>query len=362
LAILKIKIKSGARRRKSAGVRETEGPDVAEDRAAVGGASDARINEGTNPVQPSAPVWQRFVWTLAPWTTVGRAIIAATQRLEDAGSTTAHLDAQVILAHVLGVDRSWLFAHYEYKLNPAQAGQYTDLVARRAAAEPVAYLVGHKEFYGIDFAVDRRVLIPRPETELLVDAVLDYIESHSELAGKPDAEAQPPRRLCMADVGTGSGAIAVAVATNAPDLQLYAIDVSVDALELAQRNVERWDERGQITLLQGDLLSPLPEKVDIIAANLPYVNSRDYEQLDADIRDYEPQIALEAGPEGLDTIRRLLEDAPAHLNKDGVILLEIGYDQGAAVLALAQQLIPNARYIGLRQDYHGHDRLLTIAV
>ncbi|HXF60043.1 MAG TPA: peptide chain release factor N(5)-glutamine methyltransferase [Caldilineaceae bacterium] len=293
---------------------------------------------------------QRLVWKLAPWTTVGRALVAATQRLEESGSETASLDAQVLLAHVLGVDRAWLFAHYDEKLTPEQADNYAELVARRAAAEPVAYLVGHREFYGLDLLVDHRVLIPRPETELLVDAVLDHIDS------------RPNKAVKMVDVGAGSGAIALAVAANCPGAHIYAVDLSPDALAVARANVARLDERGQITLLQGDLLAPLPERVDIIAANLPYIASPVYLTLAADVRDYEPRLALEAGPEGLDAIARLLRQAPDHLNPGGVLFLEIAHDQGQAVLALAAERLPQASYVGLRQDYHGYDRLVVIGL
>ncbi len=291
---------------------------------------------------------QNFVWRLVPATPVGMAINAAKQRLDDAACLTAHLDAQVILAHVLGVDRTWLFAHHEYQLTTEQAVAYTDLIVRRMHHEPVAYLIGRKEFYGLEFVVDRRVLIPRPETELLVDAVLDQI----------DLRDHSPLRI--ADVGTGSGAIALSIAANEPNATLYAIDVSPDALEVAGANAQRLDERKQVTLLQGDLLEPLPEQVDIIVANLPYISSPVYPTLDSDVRDYEPQVALESGPEGLDAMARLLEQAPQYLRANGIIYLEIGYDQGEALLTLAKALLPQNRGVTLRQDYSGRDRLVTI--
>ena len=291
-----------------------------------------------------------MVWKLLPGTPVGRALVAATQRLEEAGSDTASLDAQVILAHIMGKERGWLFAHYDQALMPEEAETFTDMVARRAAAEPVAYLVGHREFYGLDLMVDERVLIPRPETELLVDAVLDHIDS------------RPSHEVRMVDVGTGSGAVAVAVASNCPEVTIYAVDLSPDALEVAAENVRQHDSRGQITLLQGDLLSPLPEPVDIIAANLPYITNNDYKHLMADVRDYEPRLALEAGPEGLDLIRRLLDQAPGHLYPGGVLFLEIGANQGQAVMQLVERLLPQARHVGLRQDYHGYDRLVVIGL
>jgi release factor glutamine methyltransferase len=295
--------------------------------------------------------WEKkVVWKLVPGTPVGRALVAATQRLEEAGSDTASLDAQVILAYILGKERGWLFAHYDQALTQEEAETYTDMVARRAAAEPVAYLVGHREFYGLEMMVDKRVLIPRPETELLVDAVLDHIESRAN------------QHVRMADVGTGSGAVAVAVAANCPDMQIYAVDLSPAALEVAGENVRRHDSRGQVTLLHGDLLSPLPEPVDIIAANLPYITSDEFLNLMADVRDYEPRLALEAGPEGLDLIARLLDQAPGHLYPGGVIFLEIGADQGEAVLRLVKRLLPQANHISLRQDYHGYDRLVVIGL
>lgn len=321
-------------------------------------SSNQHTTQPSNSLQtdPSDPLftaqppsfWQKIVWRLMPSTTIGRALISARERLDEAGSPTASLDAQVILAYVLGVDRSWLFAHHEYTLSAEQANAYTELIARRIHHEPVAYLIGRKEFYGLDFQVDRRVLIPRPETELLVDAVLDFVTDRAA------------RSMVVADVGTGSGAIALAVAANAPHTQLYAIDLSQDALAVAQANVTQLDARQQVRLLHGDLVTPLPEAVDVIVANLPYISSVVYPKLDADVRDYEPKLALEAGPEGLDAIARLLQQAPRYLRPEGAIFLEISYDQGAAVLVLAKSLLPNTYSISLRQDYHGHDRLITI--
>ncbi|MFN8494966.1 MAG: peptide chain release factor N(5)-glutamine methyltransferase [Caldilineaceae bacterium] len=293
-------------------------------------------------------ILHQMVWRLLPDTPVGIALNSARQRLDDVGCHTAHLDAQVILAYVLQVDRSWLFAHHDYKLNAEQVDAYTRLVMRRMKHEPVAYLVGRKEFYGLEFVVDRRVLIPRPETELLVDAVLNQIEFRDDTIHR------------IGDVGTGSGAIALAIAANAPTAIIYAIDVSSDALTVARLNVAKLDARQQVTLLQGDLLTPLPEPVDIIVANLPYISSPTYKTLDADVRDYEPQLALEAGPEGLDAIAHLLAQAPQFLKPHGVIYLEIGYDQGSAVLALAKKYLPQNRGISLRQDYSGRDRLVMI--
>ncbi len=295
-----------------------------------------------------APIWQRIVWKLMPSTTVGRALVSATARLRDAGCATASLDAQVILAHVLVQERSWLFAHYNYTLSDDEAERYTELIARRVTSEPVAYIVGHKEFYGLDLEVDSRVLIPRWETELLVDTALDYLDTQSQ------------RTLHVADIGTGSGAIALAIAASSPQAVVYAVDISADALAVASRNAHRLDERGQVRLLAGDLLAPLPRRMDMIVANLPYINSADYGGLDRDVRDYEPRLALEAGVDGLDAIRRLLKQIPDAVLPGAVVILEIGSDQGHAVCDLAAALLPQARDIELRQDYAGRDRIVII--
>jgi len=302
---------------------------------------------------PLTPVWQTVVWRLSSNATIGRALIAATERLRDAGSPTASLDAQVILAHALDVERSWLFAHYDHELTESEAERYTDLIARRAASEPVAYLVGRKEFYGLDLLVDRRVLIPRPETELLVDAVLEWIDDHYA----PDSGAEP---VLVADVGTGSGAIALAVAAETPVAHVYATDISADALHVARQNADRLNLSSRVRFFQGDMLTPLPEPVHILAANLPYIPQDDYQTLDADVHDYEPRVALESGPEGLDAIRRLLTQAPGNLRAGGLIVLEIGRDQGEAVAALVAESLPQAQWVSVEQDYSGHDRLVRI--
>jgi release factor glutamine methyltransferase len=296
------------------------------------------------------PVLQSVVWNLMPATTVGRAVNAATQRLEEAGVSTARLDAQVILAHVLGVGRSWLFAHFEYALDDAQANQFTELIARRVKHEPVAYLIGRKEFYGIELQVDRRVLIPRPETEMLVDAVLVL------------AANQSPEPLTVADVGTGSGAIALAVAANAENARIFALDVSKDALAVAAGNMAHLDSGSQVTLLHSDLLEALPEPVDVVVANLPYVTSADYHTLDADVRKFEPQLALEAGKQGLDVIARLLRQVPAHLCPGGSVILEIGYNQGKAALDLVTKILPQALQADVHKDYQGRDRMVTFSL
>ncbi|MBN1933996.1 MAG: peptide chain release factor N(5)-glutamine methyltransferase [Anaerolineae bacterium] len=253
--------------------------------------------------------------------------------------------ARLLLAHVLGRSVTDLFVHPEWALTGPQQAEFERLVARRADYEPVAYLIGHRAFFDLDLAVDVRVLIPRQETELLVECALDL------------ARCWPQSRV--ADVGTGSGAIAVSLAVHLPRATIWAVDRSAEALEVARANARRCGVEGQIAFLQGDMLSPLPGQVDLIAANLPYVSESEYADLPPDVRRYEPCQALLAGVDGLAAIRALLRQAPEYLAPDGIILLEIGAGQGAAVAALARNTFPQAR-IEAMQDYAHLDRIIII--
>lgn len=295
-----------------------------------------------------------FVWSLDRSSDVGRALLAAKRRLEEAGSETPQLDASVLLGCVLGVNKAWLYGHPGRLLTEDEIDCYEALVRRRMCHEPVAYLVGFKPFFGLDITVDRRVLIPRPDTEVLVERILAYVQ--------PLARAgQRPR---VVDVGTGSGAIAVALAVNEPELIVYAIDLSDEALEVAAQNVWRYGVGEQVQLLPGHLLEPLAEPVDVIAANLPYIASADLAGLPPQVRDYEPTLALDGGQDGLRVIAALLDalatpQGRTKLRPGGRIYLEIGADQGPAAKALAQSIFPGARADVLR-DYTGLDRVLLV--
>lgn len=305
-------------------------------------------NVAVNGTGASAPPQQQISWSLTPETPVGRALVSASQRLSETGCENPRLDAQLLLAHVLDRDRTWLFAHHDYALSAEQAEAYTELVARRIRREPVAYLIGRKEFYGLDFVVDERVLIPRPETEMLVDLLLAHIQ------------ADPKRTFVIADVGTGSGAIAVTTAVHAANTHIYALDISADALAVAQENGRRLAPDARLEFVRSDLLAALPEPADVIVANLPYVTDAEYTDLEPEVREYEPQLALTAGDKGLDVIQRLLAQVREHLKPNGVVLLEIGHNQGEAVKRLAEQMRPKPSFVGLRRDYSGHVRMVTI--
>ncbi|MGQ9627002.1 MAG: peptide chain release factor N(5)-glutamine methyltransferase [Anaerolineae bacterium] len=265
--------------------------------------------------------------------------------LQKEGIDSARLDAELLLAFNLGLSRAGLYAKLDRALSQAEWEIYSFSICRRAAREPVAYLTGRKEFYKLDFYVDRRVLIPRPETELLVEQAL-------EMARRAPIEV-------IADVGTGSGAVAISLAVELEGARIYATDISPEALAVAALNCRRHGLAGRVRLLQGDLLAPLPEPADLIVANLPYIAREEFEELAEDIRSYEPRLALDGGEDGLALIRRLLAQAEAYLRPGGKILLEIGAWQGGAVSALARRHFPRAQ-ITLRKDYAGLDRLVII--
>ena len=282
--------------------------------------------------------------------TYGDALRAATTLLRAAATDTPELDAQVLLAYITGAPRATLLAYPERPLTPEQIAAYADLVRRRASREPVAYLTGHREFMGLDFLTDARALIPRPETELLVEAALTEIRARLDRGQTPT----------VADIGTGSGAIAVSVAALEPRLpRVYATDLSPGALALATENAHRQSAAARITFLLGDLLDPLPEPLDVLLGNLPYVAPRDASTLAPDVHRYEPSIALYGSGEGLGHLRRLFEQAPAHLRPAATLILEFGYDQRAAVESLARATFPGCA-VRVGADYAGWDRYVVI--
>lgn len=277
-----------------------------------------------------------------------------------ADAETPDLDAQVLLAYVVGAPRFTLLAYPERALTPEQAATYAGLVARRAAREPVAYLIGRREFMGLDLLVDRRALIPRPETELLVEAALVDLRRRLADDDANPAPAEAPLGWLVADIGTGSGAIALVVAALEPRLpRVYATDLSAEALALAAANAERLGVADRVTFLTGDLLAPLPEPVDVLLANLPYVAPRDAATLPADVSHYEPSLALYGADDGLGHLRRLFAQAPAHLHPHATLYLEFGYDQRTAVEALARATFPQAR-LRVVADYAGWDRFIEV--
>jgi release factor glutamine methyltransferase len=281
--------------------------------------------------------------------TIGELLSGALERLRASGSESARLDAELLLAHALGVDRTALIAHPEQPVGPDAAAQFADAVRRREAGEPVAYIRGLKEFHGVAFGVDARALIPRPETEVLVDLALGEIGDRLARAARPPGT--PP--LAVADVGTGSGAIAVALSVALRrrgmlgEVEIIASDVSEEAVDLARENAVGHGVADRVAVAVADLLPPagrvaglliVPPRFDVVCANLPYIPSADVPGLPV-AASFEPVGALDGGPDGLDVVRRLLDVLPERLASDGVALLEIGSDQGGALhAAIARQL------------------------
>lgn len=287
-------------------------------------------------------------------TTIGDAIEWGATALAVVGLPGPRLDAQVLLGHVLQVERTILYTYPERSLTPEQEQQYRLLIERRKAGEPVAYLVGHKAFFGRDFLVDERVLIPRPETELLVEAALSSIRAMFAVGRTP----------LIADIGTGTGIIPITLALEEPRIPyLYGIDISAAALDVARLNSQRHAVASRIRFLQGDLLAPLPEPVDMLIANLPYVGTNEMEMLSPDVRAFEPHLALFSGPEGLDLLQRFFVEAQqaGKLKAQAVLLLEIGYQQREPLLRLLQECWPQAS-VTFEKDYASWDRLLKVVI
>jgi release factor glutamine methyltransferase len=280
---------------------------------------------------------------------IGDALAQAARRLRNDGVDSPQLDAELLLVHVLQSNRASVLTWPERRLTPKQLTAFRDLVARRGAREPLAYIVGHREFFGLDFLVDPRVLIPRPESELLVEQALSIATELQTSTPQPT----------ITDVGAGSGAIAVTLAVRLPQAAIYALDSSPGALEVTAENARRHGVSDRVLCLEGDLLAPLPGAVDLIVANLPYVTTNEWQGLPPEIRDHEPRAALDGGPDGLAFIRQLLALAAPHLRPGGSILLEIGASQGAAVTDLARQGFPKAG-VQLHRDYAGLDRLVAV--
>lgn len=268
-----------------------------------------------------------------------QAIIA----LSEAGCDAPRLDAEVIFAYVLQQDRSWLYAHSDEAIAQVVAEAFERCIQRRAKREPVAYITGRREFFGLTFEVTPHVLIPRPETELLVEETLQLLKQEKPL---------------IADVGTGSGCIAVSLALHLPGATIIATDVSVDALAVARRNAIRHGVAKRIYFIQDDLLASLNRPIDVLVSNPPYISAGELKTLAPEVRHYEPQFALTDGGSGLSIIERLLATAATVVKPGGFLLLELGAGQGVQVLSLARARCLKAGF-EIKQDLAGRDRMLV---
>jgi len=277
--------------------------------------------------------------------TLGQALAQAAADLNEGGIPDARLEAEILLRHALNLSRVQLYQSLDRMLIPKEAAAFQRLLERRLSGEPAAYITGHREFYGLDFLVDRRVLIPRPETELLVDKSLEITRQRAIPA--------------IADIGTGSGAIAVSLAVNLPQVRIYAVDISVGALALARINAARHGVSDRISFLSGNLLEPLPEPVGLITANLPYVTGSEVSSLG--LADFEPELALDGGSDGLERIRELIRGLGAKLLPGGSLLLEIGLGQAEAATGFLQDSLPETA-IEVVPDLAGIDRMINLTL
>ena len=290
---------------------------------------------------PDNPAQRWTVQAILDWTT---------GHLAAHGSTSPRLDAEILLAHSRDCQRIELYTQYDQELTPQHRVVMRELVKRRAAREPVAYLVGYREFFGIDFEVNADTLIPRPDTETLVLELLDLAR-------------ELPAATSILDIGTGSGCIAVSIATGLRSAQLTATDISPAALAVAVANATTHEVADRITFLEGNLLEPLDShaRFDFIVSNPPYVTTDEIDQLALDIRDHEPHTALDGGRDGLDLIRQLITSVPGHLAPGGTLLCEISPEQADAVKALLGEQ-PAFGTPRLVEDLAGGARVVVVSL
>lgn len=263
---------------------------------------------------------------------------------EKRGLESPRLDAEVLIADALGLPRVMLYAHFDRPLGEPELAKIRERVRRRGNREPVAYITGSREFWSLPLEVDANVLIPRPDTETLVEVALAL------------ARASGARRL--ADVGAGSGCVALALAKELPEAELTAFDVSAAALAVARRNAERHGVQDRVAFVESDLLQGAAHACfDLVVANLPYIPEAEHATLAPDVKDHEPRLALVGGPDGLDLIRRLVEQAPAHLRPGGHLVLEAGATQLLEVARLLEAR--GFEGAAVRKDYGGLDRVAS---
>ncbi len=277
--------------------------------------------------------------------TIARVLDWTTGYFKDKQIDSPRFDAELLIADALGIDRMRIYLDHHKPLRPSELSEIRARVQRRGRYEPVAYITGSRGFWSIDLAVDRRVLVPRPDTERLVERAIARLKG-----------IEAPR---VADIGCGSGAIALAIAHDVADARVIGVDRSADALAVSRHNGEALGLGDRVEWREGDLLGPLGEAdgpLQLIASNPPYIPTGDLAGLMPDVQ-HEPRAALDGGADGLDLVRRLIADAPPLLAEGGALLIEIGHDQGAAVKALAEA---DGRYTDVQivQDYGRRDRVL----
>lgn len=280
--------------------------------------------------------------TNAPWT-IGSILTWTGQYFAEKGVENPRLDAEVLLSHILERERIQLYVNFDQPLQAHELTAYREAVKKRVARMPVAYITGCKEFMGLEFCVTPAVLIPRPDTEILVEAVLEKLHGFEQPA--------------LLDLGTGSGAIIVSLLANLPTAAGVAVDISDQALVIAQNNAEKNQVASRLTFCQGDLYQPVTgQTFDAIISNPPYIPDQDIHELTQEVKQ-EPRLALAGGLDGLDFYRRIVRDAAHYLNAGGFLALEVGIHQAQAVAALAEP-VEQLAFAGIIKDYGGIERVV----
>ena len=275
---------------------------------------------------------------------VGELIRLSTQYLSEKGCASPRLDAEVLLGHVLGLSRVELYLNLDKPLTNEEVDQYRILIGRRGQRIPVAYLTGNREFYSLPLTVQPGVLIPRPETELLVEKVIQLVSGDLD------------ETISILELGTGSGAIALALACESPCIQVTAVDISPTALETAKLNAEKLEVADQIYLIQSDLLKEVDGTYSVICSNPPYIPSQEMLTLQPEVS-REPKVALDGGEDGLTFYRRIMDQAASFLEQPGFVVLEIGWNQGDAVRQIGEN--KGFQWLETIPDYGGHDRVVV---
>jgi release factor glutamine methyltransferase len=275
--------------------------------------------------------------------------------LREAQVPSFTLAAELLLLHVLGRDRTWIYSHPEQEIPAENAERFFALIARRVNGEPTQHLTGKQEFWGLEFEVSPDVLIPRPETEHVIEVALDRLAVRELRAGRK--QTLTGEGLQIADIGAGSGCIAIALAIELPGSTIFATDISSAALVVARRNAMRHNVTNQLQFLEGNLLDMVATQFDLIASNPPYVGRREAETLMREVRDHEPEIALYGGEEGYEFYAELIAQAAAHLKPGGLLILELGHNSLAAVQPLLD--VPTWTNVGVTNDLAGIPRVLA---
>jgi len=279
---------------------------------------------------------------------IGEAINEGARTLDESGVPEARREASSLLEHIIDRDRTFILGHPEQLLTPQHFERFRELILRRSSGEPLQYITRQQSFFGLDFEVEKGVLIPRPETELLVETALELLKTS-------------PAQSAICDVGTGSGCIAVTILHEQPDAHGVAIDISAAALEVAQRNAERHGVSQRLAFVKSDCfsdLSPSSSPFDLIASNPPYVADAEISGLQREVRDHEPVEALSGGPDGLAVVRRLLIEGGAFLRVGGHLLIEIGYNQAENVEKIIDQRA--WKLVGIQPDLQGIPRVVVL--